>query len=78
MNDIYKVEIKASDYPKRTLKVRPLSTGDTIFIKDTNPVRVGDWYRDYPAKVHQVFYESKKWWQFWKKKGQIGYLIRWQ
>ncbi len=43
--DIYKVEIKASDYP---------------------------------AKVHQVFYESKKWWKFWKKKKQIGYLVRWQ
>lgn len=75
--DIYKIEMKATDYPNIPT-VRKLSTGDTIFIKDTNPVRVEDWYRNYPAKVHQVFYENKKWWQFWKKKKQIGYLVRWQ
>lgn len=75
--DIYKLEIKASDYPNTLSRATPLSPGDTIFIKDANPVCVGDWYRNYPAKVHQVFYESKKWWQFWKKK-QIGYLVRWQ
>lgn len=76
--EIYKNEIKVTDYPNTPLTVRSLSTGDTFFIKDASPVRVGDWYRDYPAKVHQVFYESKKWWQFWKKKKQIGYLVRWQ
>lgn len=75
---MYKVEIKASDYPNAPLKARPLNTGDTIFIKDAIPVHVGDWYRNYPAKVCQIYYENKKWWQFWKKKKQIGYLVRWE
>lgn len=75
--DIYKFEIKASNYPNPPLRVTPLSTGDTILIKDTNPVHVGDWYHNYNAKVYQIYYENKRWWQFWKKKKQIGYLVRW-
>lgn len=48
-----------------------------IISSDTNPVTVGDKYKNYPAKVCEIFYTPKSWWQFWKRKQQIGYMVRW-
>lgn len=39
--DIYKVEIKASDYPNTPSRAKLLSSGDTIFVKDGKHVNVG-------------------------------------
>ena len=75
---IYKQVIKAADYPDDNKVLIPLSSGDTIVIHDTKPVKIGDKYKKYPAKIHHIFYEPKKWWQFWKKKKQLGYIVKWE
>ena len=28
------------------------------------------------SRISKILYESKKWWQFWKKKKQIGYQVK--
>lgn len=56
----------------------PLQAGDSIFIASSDPVKVGDQYENYPAKINCIYYEPKKWWQFWKKKKQLGYSVIWE
>ena len=75
---IYKLIIKATDYPNENKRLMPLSRGVTLVIQDTNPVKIGDKYRNYSAKIIQIFYEPKKWWQLWKKKKQLGYMVKWE
>ncbi len=74
---IYKATFKAEDYPNDNIEIKPMQSGDTICISDTNPVTVGDKYKNYPAKVCEIFYTPKSWWQFWKRKQQLGYMVRW-
>lgn len=54
-----------------------LLQGDIFIVQDTTPVKVGDKYKNYPATVIQVLHKPKKWWQFWKRKEQIGVKVRW-
>lgn len=74
----YKVKIKAEDYPTGAIRVYKCTSGDELYIDDKeNIVKVGDKFRDYPAVIAEVYYEPKKWWQFWKRKKQVGYRVRW-
>ena len=56
-----------------------LHRGDSFaVVKTLEPVKVGDQYRDYPAVITEIIYEPKKWWQFWKKPKQLGYIVEWR
>lgn len=77
-NNPYKIVSKASDYPANISHAYPLQSGDTIVIQDVTPVKVGDKYKNFHARVIQIFYKPKKWWQFWKKKEQLGYMVEWE
>lgn len=75
---IYKIICKTENYPNPPL-VRELTSGDSIVIMDgDNIVCPGDRYKDYPAVISQVIYEPKKWWEFWKKKKQLGFVVAWE
>lgn len=82
MKTMYKTVVKAEDFhgdfDDKTVRAVPLQTGDSIFIASSNPVKVGDKYDDYPAIIAQVYYEPKRWWEFWKKKKQLGYRVEWE
>lgn len=73
----YPTEFKAENYPNCNIEIKPVQSGDTIYIFDTNPVTVGDKYKNYPAKVCEIFYMPKSRWRFWKRKQQLGYMVRW-
>ena len=74
--DIFKVTTYADDYPNSSLRITPLSIGDTVCIVNSDPVKVGDCYKGNKSlKIVQIYYEKRKWRQFWKKKKQIGYLV---
>ncbi len=77
MDTPYKIVIKADDYPESADRVMPLGKGDSIFITSSEPVHVGDTYKNYNALISEIFYTPKKWWQFWKKKEQLGYQVTW-
>lgn len=77
--DIYKVVTYQHDYPNSSSRITTLSAGDTLCIASSEPVEIGDYYKnDKSLKIVKIYYEKRKWWQFWKKKRQIGYLVRWQ
>lgn len=82
MKTMYKIVVKAEDYHGRLddnlERAVPLQTGDSIFIASSNPVNVGDQYEGYAAIITEVYYEQKKWWEFWKKKKQLGYRVEWE
>ena len=79
---MYKTVVKAEEYHGRLddnlVRAVPLQTGDSIFIASSNPVNVGDQYKGYAAIIAEVYYEPKKWWEFWKKKKQLGYRVEWE
>lgn len=63
-----------------SVRCHKLSSGDVIYISDTdgyNTVKVGEKFKNYPAIVSEICYSSKRWWQFWKRKKQLGYFVRW-
>lgn len=64
----------------KNMKARavPLESGYVIFIASQEPVKIGGRYKDYPAFISRIIYEPKKWWQFWKRKKQIGYEVTWK
>jgi len=75
---VYKAEFKADEYPNGTIRVRELTSGDVIYVSNTGKdVKLGDKFMNYPAVVSEIYYEPKKWWQFWKPKKQIGYSVKW-
>ncbi len=75
MGDIYKLTCK----PNATPKFHKLSSGDAFVIRDEiNPVKVGEQYKEYPAFISSIVYAPKRWWQFWKKKKQLGYVVKWK
>ena len=82
MKTMYKAVVKAEDYHDRLddnlIRAVPLQTGDSIFIASSDPVNVGDQYGDYAATIVEVYYEPKRWWEFWKKKKQLGYRVEWE
>ena len=74
--DCYKIEIKAEDYPGKHIRAVPLSTGDVLYIKDKSPVKVGDIYNDDKRFViSEIYHTPRKWFEFWKKKEQVGYKV---
>lgn len=77
MRNIYKVVIKAEDYPYSQPKVITLQKGDTVFISDKYEGKVGDKYKNYPAIVSHIYYTPRKWYQFWKKKEPFGIQVTW-
>lgn len=81
MKTMYKAAVKAEDcygrLDENVVRAVPLQTGDSIFIASSDPVKVGDQYDDYVAIISQVYYEPKRWWEFWKKKKQLGYRVEW-
>lgn len=75
---VYRVETRADDYPTDAVRAHKLSSGDELYVGDMdNIVHVGDKFKGYPAIVAEVYYTPKKWWQFWKRRKQIGYSVRW-
>lgn len=76
MSDIYKVECDAISTRPRFYQ---LQSGDSFVIMDKeNIVKPGDQYKSFPAFVSNVIYAPKKWWQFWKTKRQLGYVVVWK
>ena len=72
-----------SDGEKEILKYMksialPLESGHIMYISSQEPVKIGGRYKDYPAFISRIIYEPKKWWQFWKRKKQIGYEVTWK
>lgn len=52
-----------------------LNSGDSFYIKSDEHVQLGDQYKK-NFTVEKIDYESKKWWQFWKPKKQLGFVVR--
>lgn len=61
-----------------TARVRELHTGDSFIVKSTESVKLGGQYKNYEAVVTKIYYEPKKWWQFWKKKKQTSFQVTWK
>ena len=64
-------------FDNTNVRAQPLESGDTFYIFSSEPVKIGNKFKDYPATILNVFYNPKKWWQFWKRKKQIGYIVQW-
>ena len=57
-------------------RVALISSGDVIWMSYNGEIyNIGDKYKDFNAIISGVYYESKSWWQFWKKKKIFGYEI---
>lgn len=57
-------------------RVALISSGDVIWMSYNGEIyNIGDKYKDFNAIISGVYYESKSWWQFWKKKKILGYRI---
>lgn len=68
-------ELKPNGY-NRCFKIK---SGDEIYIKNNgNHPKLGDKYKNYDAVITRLDYKPKKWWQFWKKKELLGYVVRWK
>mgnify|MGYP003571383856 CR=1 FL=1 len=79
MNEIKIDEIKVLENPADgTARVHELRAGDSFIVKSAESVKLGGVYRHYGAIVTKIYYEPKKWWQFWKKKKQIGFQVTWE
>lgn len=77
-----KMVFEADSYPNYVQAV-PLQQGETIWMRATSndpAYRVGDLYQVGSCRfdVSQIYYEPRRWWQFWKKKRPLGYLLRYQ
>ena len=78
MSEIYKVVLKADQYPNEKVRMVPLVQGDMFYTTDISPdIKVGDYYKDYPAQIARIDYKPKKWYQFWKKKEPLGASMIW-
>ena len=57
-------------------RVALISSGDVLRIGyDGDTYKLGDKYKDFNAIISRVYYETKPWWKFWKKKKIFGYEI---
>ena len=57
-------------------RVALISSGDVIWMSYNGEIyNIGDKYKDFNAIISGAYYESKSWWQFWKKKKILGYRI---
>lgn len=82
MSNGFKVlEISADDYPSSNIfRIQPMRNGDVLYVfpDENDPVfSAGDIYPKYNKHfvVYKAFYEPKHWWQFWKKKVLVGYVL---
>ena len=71
----YKMYLDANSYPNGIPRCVSVEKGDSIYIMDNTPRKVGDEYEKYNAVITEVIREEKKWWQFWKRKTIYGYVI---
>jgi len=72
---------KDTDNSRECAHVSLLNRGDSFAVVKTlgdETVKVGDQYKDFPAVITEIIYEPKKWWQFWKKKNRLGYIVEWR
>lgn len=72
---------KDTDSSRECAHVSLLNRGDSFAVVKTlgdETVKVGDQYKNYPAIITEIIYEPKKWWQFWKKPKQLGYIVEWR
>lgn len=67
----------AECHQQKNARLYAIQSGDEFVVQDPSPVTIGDKYMDWPTKIVEVIYEPKKWWQFWKKKKQLGYIVLW-
>lgn len=84
MNYEFKVlEISADDYPNVSC-IRPMKTGDTLWVNvdsKTLNLKVGDIYPKYDGRFRVIkvwtnlTYREKHWWQFWKKTIPMSYML---
>ena len=57
-------------------RVALISSGDVIWMSYNGEIyKIGDKYKDFNAIISGIYYETKSWWQFWKKKKILGYRI---
>lgn len=77
MNEIFKMVYNADAYPNQAVKAMSLQKGDEFFITHTNEALVpGQKYKSYDGLVvKQVVLKPKPWWQFWKRREVLGYVI---
>ena len=72
---LYKIYLDAKSYPNGVPKCLKVEKGDSIYVMDNKPYKIGNKYKDYNAVITEVICEEKKWWQFWKRKIIHGYVI---
>ena len=74
--EFYKVVTYAEDYPTTPVRLMCCQSGDTLFIRSEEKVTIGDKYKDSQFVVSEIIFKPKKWWQLWKKKRQLGYIVK--
>lgn len=80
MSELRKLVYKA-DSDSNNVQVVPLQKGDTVWMRATSDspgYQVGDGYQvgGQRFEVSRIYYTPRHWWQFWKKKKLVGYLLR--
>ena len=86
-----KIYAKTEDYPKEfinyksvddvayamKMRVAEVGKGDRIYISFSGRVyKVGEKYDFWDgAIISKIYYEPRKWWQFWKQKRILGYIV---
>ena len=56
------------------MRLYKLNYGDIFFLK-CNIEEIQPYIDNNILKIIETYYQSKKWWQFWKKKKIIGYKV---
>lgn len=72
----YKVVTYAKDYPTTPVRLMHCQLGVTLFIRSAEKVSIGNKYKDSQFTISEIIFKPKKWWQFQKKKRQLGYIIK--
>ena len=79
LNKLKIVTCKAEEFPTSKAKIRPLAVGEKFGYPSSasdKVYKVGDYFQDNDCfMVTKVFYMSKKWWQFWKRRQIAGYEV---
>ena len=71
--------VSVDDYcPNNTLRYVKLCAGDTFTISNRQGenFKPGQKYLGFDnLMVYRIIYAPKKWWQFWKRRKVIGYIV---
>ena len=71
-NTIYKLETTTN----KLVRCRELKWGDTFVVTaDSHLVQMFDDNPHSDYEIIEIHYKPKKWWQFWKKKIPLFYVI---